>query len=48
MRRCLLFHLEVLMRGIYSLVTDIRKGVFTEVAKLAYEGGDMKRVDLIP
>ncbi|MGN0595249.1 MAG: 4Fe-4S dicluster domain-containing protein [Hominimerdicola sp.] len=28
------------MRGIYSSVTDIRRKVFTEVAKLAYEGGD--------
>ena len=30
------------MRGIYSSVTDIRRKVFTEVAKLAYEGGDYK------
>lgn len=28
------------MRGIYSSVTDIRRKVFTEVARLAYEGGD--------
>ena len=27
------------MRGIFSLVTDIRKGVFTEVAKMACPGG---------
>ena len=31
------------MRGIYSSVTDIRRKVFTEVAKLAYEGGDYKQ-----
>ncbi|MGM9669601.1 MAG: 4Fe-4S dicluster domain-containing protein [Faecousia sp.] len=28
------------MRGIPSLITDIRKNVFKEVAKLAYESGD--------
>ena len=28
------------MRGIYSSVTDIRRKVFTEVARLAYEEGD--------
>lgn len=36
------------MRGIPSLVTDIRKGVFTEVAKMAYAGGDYSHVDEIP
>ena len=36
------------MRGVHSAVDDIRRGVFTEVARLAYEGGDMSRVDLIP
>ena len=36
------------MRGIYTSVTDIRRKVFTEVARLAYEGGDLKRVDEIP
>ena len=36
------------MRGIHSAVDDIRRNVFTEVAKLAYEGGDYSRVDLIP
>ncbi|MGN1481689.1 4Fe-4S dicluster domain-containing protein [Porcipelethomonas sp.] len=30
------------MRNVYSSVTDIRRKVFTEVAKLAYEGGDYK------
>lgn len=36
------------MRGIHSVVDDIRRNVFTEVARLAYEGGDYARVDLIP
>ena len=27
---------------------DIRRNVFTEVARLAYEGGDYSRIDLIP
>lgn len=28
------------MRGIYNSVTNIRRKVFTQIAKLAYEGGD--------
>ncbi len=28
------------MRGIYTSVTDIRRKVFTEVARMAYEGGN--------
>ena len=28
------------MRGIYNSVTDIRRKVFTEIARLAYEGGE--------
>ncbi|MBU5625607.1 4Fe-4S dicluster domain-containing protein [Oscillibacter sp. MSJ-2] len=36
------------MRGIHSAVDDIRRKVFTEVARLAYEGGDYSRIDLIP
>ncbi|MDD3346094.1 4Fe-4S dicluster domain-containing protein [Oscillibacter sp.] len=36
------------MRGVHSAVDDIRRNVFTEVARLAYEGGDLHRVDLIP
>lgn len=36
------------MRGIHSVVDDIRRDVFTEVARLAYEGGDLSRVDAIP
>ena len=36
------------MRGIYTSVTDIRRKVFTEVARLAYEGGDYSRMEQIP
>ncbi len=36
------------MRGVHSAVDDIRRNVFTEVARLAYEGGDLNRVDMIP
>ena len=36
------------MRGVHSAVDDIRRNVFTEVARLAYEDGDLSRVDLIP
>ena len=36
------------MRGVHSAVDEIRRNVFTEVARLAYEGGDMNRVDMIP
>ena len=36
------------MRGVHSAVDDIRRGVFKEVALLAYEGGDLNRVNLIP
>ena len=36
------------MRGVHSAVDDIRRRVFTEVAHLAYEGGDLTRVNLIP
>jgi [FeFe] hydrogenase (group B1/B3) len=30
------------------VVDDIRRNVFTEVARLAYEGGDYSRIDLVP
>jgi [FeFe] hydrogenase (group B1/B3) len=30
------------------VVDEIRRNVFTEVARLAYEGGDYSRIDLIP
>ena len=36
------------MRGVHSAVDDIRRTVFTEVARLAYEDGDLSRVDMIP
>ena len=36
------------MRGILSLITDIRKKVFTEVARMAYDGGDYSRVEDLP
>ncbi len=36
------------MRGIPSLITDIRKKVFTEVARMAYAGCGYDRVDELP
>lgn len=36
------------MRGIPSLITDIRKKVFTEVAKMAYSGKGYETVDDLP
>ena len=36
------------MRNIYCGIADIRKRVFAEVAKLAYEGGDYRRIDKLP
>ena len=38
------------MRGVHSAVDDIRRSVFTEVARLAYEydENDQDKVDLIP
>ena len=36
------------MRGIPSLITDIRKNVFTEVARMAYAGRGYERVDELP
>ena len=36
------------MRGIPSLITDIRKKVFTEVARMAYEGGDYSKAEDLP
>ena len=29
------------VRGIHTDVTDMREKIFTEVARLAYEGGDI-------
>ena len=36
------------MRGIPSLITDIRKKVFTEVARMAYAGGDYSNAEDLP
>lgn len=36
------------MRGVHSAVDDIRRNVFTEVARLAYEEDDYSKVDMIP
>ena len=36
------------MRGIPSLITDIRKKVFTEVARMAYAGNGYEGVDELP
>ena len=36
------------MRGIPSLITDIRKNVFTEVARMAYAGGDYSHAEDLP
>ena len=36
------------MRGIPSLITDIRKNVFTEVARMAYSGRGYEGVDDLP
>ena len=36
------------MRGIPSLITDIRKKVFTEVARMAYNGGDYTNAEDLP
>ena len=36
------------MRGVPSLITDIRKNVFTEVARMAYAGGDYTQAEDLP
>ena len=36
------------MRGIPSLITDVRKKVFTEVARMAYAGGDYSNAEDLP
>ena len=36
------------MRGIPSLITNIRKKVFTEVARMAYAGGDYTQAEDLP
>lgn len=37
-----------MMRGIETNLTDIRRKIFTEVARLAYEGGDYSRIEKLP
>ncbi|MEG2677539.1 MAG: 4Fe-4S dicluster domain-containing protein [Oscillospiraceae bacterium] len=36
------------MRGVHTFVTEIRRRVFTEIARLAYEGGDYSRISDLP
>lgn len=36
------------MRGIYNPITELRRKVFTEIARLAYEGGDYNRIEDLP
>ena len=36
------------MRGIYTSVTKLRRQVFTEIARPAYEGGDLSRIEELP
>ncbi len=36
------------LRGLYTDISDIRHKIFTEVAKLAYEGGDYSRIEMLP
>ncbi|MCD2491480.1 4Fe-4S dicluster domain-containing protein [Lacrimispora sp. NSJ-141] len=36
------------MRGVYTNVVEIRQKIFTEVARMAYEGGDYSRIINLP
>ncbi|MEG2144530.1 MAG: monomeric [FeFe] hydrogenase, partial [Oscillospiraceae bacterium] len=36
------------MRGIHTYVNDLRRKVFTEVARLGYEGGDYRKIAELP
>lgn len=36
------------MRGIYSNKTEIRHKVFTEIARMAYDGSDLSRIEDLP
>ena len=36
------------MRGVHTFVNDIRRSVFTEIARMAYEGGDYSRIAALP
>lgn len=33
------------MRGVHTFINDIRRQVFTEVARLAFEGGRLRQGD---
>ena len=36
------------MRNLKCFIADMRKRVFAEVARLAYEGGDYRRMEKLP
>ena len=36
------------MRGVHTFINDIRRSVFTEIARLAYDGGDYSRIAALP
>jgi len=36
------------MRGLYSSKTKIRHQIFTEIARMAYEGADVSELDSLP
>ncbi|MFV0497127.1 MAG: 4Fe-4S dicluster domain-containing protein [Candidatus Fimivivens sp.] len=36
------------MRGVHTFVNDLRRSVFTEIARLAYDGGDYSRIAALP
>ena len=36
------------MRGMQTSVQDIRRRIFTEIAKMSYEGGDYSRIEELP
>ena len=36
------------MRGVHSVVDDIRRDVFEQIARLAYEDGSLDRIDKLP
>ena len=39
---------HALMRGLYSSKTKIRNQIFTEIARMAYEGDDCRKLDELP
>ena len=36
------------MRGMHTSVQNIRRQIFTEVARMGYEGGDYSRIEELP